>query len=148
MPGMWVLTLHKDAQEFLLAVFHGRSPSGHSDSASCPVPSFSLLIMSIGAAEMKFFSPGLAGGMWVSAWMGWKSVPEGRLWEWDVELSRVMFSGTAGTHGLSYRVETPRQVMIIRRVLGFSACSFIFYFFPPPPSRFSALFFPLPLVLM
>lgn len=144
---MWVLTLHKDALEFLFMIFSGRSPSGHLGSAPCPVPCFSLLIMSSGTAEMRLFSPGLAGGMWVSAVMGWKSVPERRPWKWDVdqELSRVMFSGTAGSHGLSYRVEILRQVMIIRRVLGFSACFFIFSFFSP----FSPPFFspPLPLVL-
>lgn len=80
--------------------------------------------------------------------MGWKSVPEGRHWEWDVhqELSRVMFSDTAGTHGLSYGAEILRQVMIIRRVLGFSACFFylFFLFFPLFTSLFSL---PLPLVL-
>lgn len=72
-----MLTLHKDALEFLLNIFDGRSPSGHSGSAPCPVPCFSLLISSSGDAEVRLCSPGLAGGMWVSAGMGWRSVPEG-----------------------------------------------------------------------
>lgn len=90
---------------------------------------------------MRLFSPGLAGGMWVSAVRDWMSVPEGRHWQWDVgqELSRVMLSDTAGTHGLSCRVEILKQAMIMKRVLGFSAFLFVFSFFSPfPPS------FPLP----
>lgn len=63
---MWVLTLHKDALEFLLIIFNGKSPSGHLGSAPCPAPWFSLLITTSGAAETMLFSPGLAGGMWVS----------------------------------------------------------------------------------
>lgn len=83
--GMWVLTLHKDALEFLLIIFKGKSPSGHLGSAPCPAPWFSLLITTSGAAETMLFSPGLAGGMWVSAVMSWKSVPAGRHWAWHVE---------------------------------------------------------------
>lgn len=84
---------------------------------------------------MRPFPPGLADGMWVSAVRDWMSVPEGRHWQWDVdqELSRVMLSGTAGTHGLSCRVEILKQAMIMKRVLGFSAFLFVFSFFFPLP---------------
>lgn len=98
-----------------------------------------------GGAKRRTPSPGLAGLMWVSSVTGWQSDPEGEALGSGMgtrsRAAGLAFSGSiAGTRGLNYRIEILRQVVIIRRGIGFSACffylfflfsCFFFFFFPP-----------------
>lgn len=95
-----------------------------------------------GGAKRRTPSPGLAGLMWVSSVTGWQSDPEGEALGSGMgtrsRAAGLAFSGSiAGARGLNYRIEILRQVVIIRRGIGFSACFFFYLFF-----LFSCFFFP------
>lgn len=153
-PGVQVLTLHKDALKLLFNFSPRKNPSGCLGSSGmrgsvpCPARRLAPQITPRGGAKRMLLPPGLAGLMWVGSVTRWQSGPEGEALGSGMgtgsQAAGLMFSGSiAGTRGLDYRVEILRQVVIIRRGMGFSACFFyVFFSFSPlsPPT----FFFPSP----